>query len=111
MNIDLAAMADNVEQAEQMLKILANKNRLMILCSLQDGEMSVSELNEAVPLAQSALSQHLAALRKAQIVATRRESQTIYYRVVDENVVSILATLYGLFCKGNCVIRLGLCTW
>ena len=94
-------MADNVEQAEQMLKILANKNRLMILCSLQDGEMSVSELNEAVPLAQSALSQHLAALRKAQIVATRRESQTIYYRVVDENVVSILATLYGLFCKGN----------
>ncbi|MEC8206916.1 MAG: metalloregulator ArsR/SmtB family transcription factor, partial [Pseudomonadota bacterium] len=97
MNIDFAAMADNVEQAEQMLKILANKNRLMILCSLQDGEMSVSELNEAVPLAQSALSQHLAALRKAQIVATRRESQTIYYRVVDENVVSILATLYGLF--------------
>jgi len=101
MNIDFAAMVDNVEQAEQMLKILANKNRLMILCSLQDGEMSVSELNEAVPLAQSALSQHLAALRKAQIVATRRESQTIYYRVVDENVVSILATLYGLFCKGN----------
>jgi DNA-binding transcriptional ArsR family regulator len=101
MNIDFAAMADNVEQAEQMLKILANKNRLMILCSLQDGEMSVSELNEAVPLAQSALSQHLAALRKAQIVATRRESQTISYRVVDENVVSILATLYGLFCKGN----------
>lgn len=99
MNIDFAAMADNVEQAEQMLKILANKNRLMILCSLQDGEMSVSELNEAVPLAQSALSQHLAALRKAQIVATRRESQTIYYRVVDKNVVSILATLHGLFCK------------
>ncbi|MBE0459033.1 MULTISPECIES: metalloregulator ArsR/SmtB family transcription factor [Pseudoalteromonas] len=101
MNIDFAAMADNVEQAEQMLKILANKNRLMILCSLQDGEMSVSELNEAVPLAQSALSQHLAALRKAQIVATRRESQTIYYRVIDKNVVAILATLYGLFCKGS----------
>ena len=63
--------------------------------------MSVSELNEAVPLAQSALSQHLAALRKAQIVATRRESQTIYYRVIDKNVVAILATLYGLFCKGS----------
>ena len=94
MNIDFAAMADNVEQAEQMLKILANKNRLMILCSLQDGEMSVSELNEAVPLAQSALSQHLAALRKVQIVATRRESQTIYYRVVDENVGIDLATLW-----------------
>ncbi len=48
MNIDFAAMADNVEQAEQILKILANKNRLMILCSLQEGELSVSELNEAV---------------------------------------------------------------
>ena len=79
MNIDFIAMAGNVAQAEQLLKILANKNRLMILCSLQDKEMSVSQLNEAVPLAQSALSQHLAALRKANVVATRRESQTIYY--------------------------------
>ncbi|AXV64043.1 MULTISPECIES: ArsR/SmtB family transcription factor [Pseudoalteromonas] len=101
MNIDFAAMADNVEQAEQILKILANKNRLMILCSLQEGELSVSELNEAVPLAQSALSQHLAALRKAEIVATRRESQTIYYRVVDKSVMAILETLHGLFCKGS----------
>ena len=94
MNIDFTAMAGNVEQAEQLLKILANKNRLMILCSLQDSEMSVSQLNEAVPLA------HLAALRKANIVATRRESQTIYYRVIDENAVALLGTLYGLFCKG-----------
>lgn len=51
MNIDFIAMAGNVAQAEQLLKILANKNRLMILCSLQDKEMSVSQLNEAVPLA------------------------------------------------------------
>ena len=65
MNIDFTAMAANVEKAEKLLKILANKNRLMILCSLQDTEMNVSQLNEAVPLAQSALSQHLAALRKA----------------------------------------------
>ena len=71
----------------------------MILCSLQDTEMSVSQLNEAVPLAQSALSQHLAALRKAKIVATRRESQTIYYRIIDDNAVQLLGMLYGLFCK------------
>jgi len=100
MKIDFTAMATNVDQAEQLLKILANKNRLMILCSLQDTEMSVSQLNEAVPLAQSALSQHLAALRKANVVATRRESQTIYYRVIDQNAVVLLGTLYGLFCKG-----------
>lgn len=99
MDIDFIAMAGNVAQAEQLLKILANKNRLMILCSLQDKEMSVSQLNEAVPLAQSALSQHLAALRKANVVATRRESQTIYYRVIDDNAVQLLSTLYNLFCK------------
>jgi len=99
MNIDFTAMAGNVAEAEQLLKILANKNRLMILCSLQDTEMSVSQLNEAVPLAQSALSQHLAALRKANVVATRRESQTIYYRVIDDNAVQLLSTLYSLFCK------------
>jgi len=93
-------MLGNVEEAEQLLKILANKNRLMILCSLQDSEMSVSQLNEAVPLAQSALSQHLAALRRANIVATRRESQTIYYRVIDINAVTLLDTLYTLFCEG-----------
>jgi DNA-binding transcriptional ArsR family regulator len=101
MNIDFSIMADNVADAEKLLKILANKNRLMILCSLQDTEMSVSQLNEAVPLAQSALSQHLAALRKADIVATRRDSQTIYYRVIDENAVQLLSTLYGLFCKSE----------
>lgn len=100
MNIDFTTMAGNVAEAEQLLKILANKNRLMILCSLQDTEMSVSQLNEAVPLAQSALSQHLAALRKANVVATRRESQTIYYRVIDDNAVQLLSTLYSLFCKG-----------
>jgi len=99
MTIDFAAMANNVERAEKLLKILANKNRLMILCSLQDTEMSVSALNEAVPLAQSALSQHLAALRKANIVDTRREGQTIYYRVVDKHAQAMLGTLYGLFCK------------
>jgi DNA-binding transcriptional ArsR family regulator len=98
-NIDFTAMLGNVEEAEQLLKILANKNRLMILCSLQDSEMSVSQLNEAVPLAQSALSQHLAALRRANIVATRRESQTIYYRVIDTNAVTLLDTLYTLFCE------------
>ncbi|MDQ9092577.1 metalloregulator ArsR/SmtB family transcription factor [Pseudoalteromonas haloplanktis] len=99
MSIDFAAMTNNVERAEQLLKILANKNRLMILCSLQEREMSVSELNESIPLAQSALSQHLAALRKANIVNTRRDGQTIFYRVIDENAQAMLATLYGLFCK------------
>ena len=92
-------MAHNAEQAEQLLKIMANKNRLMILCSLLQGEMSVTQLNESIPLAQSALSQNLAALRKAECVATRRDAQTIYYRLTDPKVEAILQQLYQLFCQ------------
>jgi DNA-binding transcriptional ArsR family regulator len=99
MVIDFSLMKGNVEEAEKLLKILANKNRLMILCALQSSEMSVSELNQAVPLAQSALSQHLAALRKANVVDTRRESQTIFYRVVEPKAVLLLSTLYEMFCQ------------
>ncbi|MEI5640256.1 MULTISPECIES: ArsR/SmtB family transcription factor [unclassified Pseudoalteromonas] len=96
--MDLSQMAENAEQAEALLKLMANKNRLMILCSLQKQELSVSELNQAVPLAQSALSQHLASMRKADIVTTRREGATIYYRVSDPKVALLLESLYQLFC-------------
>ena len=92
MNIEQLAV--NAEQAEQFLKLMANKNRLMILCSLLQGEQSVGELNKNVPLAQSALSQHLASLRKADMVATRREGHTIYYSLTDPKVESIIALLY-----------------
>ncbi len=92
-------MADNAEQAQALLKLLANKNRLMILCCLQQGELSVSQLNESVPLSQSALSQHLAVLRQENIVSTRRESQTIYYSLCNDQVRAVLNTLYTLFCE------------
>ena len=97
MNIE--QLANNAQQAEQFLKLMANKSRLMILCSLLNGEQSVGELNERVPLAQSALSQHLASLRKADMVATRRDGQTIYYYLTDPKVESIIAMLYQWFCK------------
>ncbi|GAP76829.1 transcriptional regulator, ArsR family [Pseudoalteromonas sp. SW0106-04] len=97
--MDFSKIADSAEQAQSLLKILANKNRLMILCSLQQGELSVSQLNDAVPLSQSALSQHLAVLRNENMVTTRRESQTIYYQLCDDNAKAILQTLYMLFCQ------------
>ena len=97
MNIE--QLAENAQQAEQFLKLMANKNRLMILCSLLQGEQSVGELNQNVPLAQSALSQHLASLRKAQLVATRREGHTIYYSLIDPKVESIITLLFEWFCK------------
>jgi DNA-binding transcriptional ArsR family regulator len=96
--LDLEQLASNAEQAEAFMKILANKNRLMILCTLMDQERSVSELNQSVPLVQSALSQHLAVLRKHKLVDTRRDAQSIFYSVSDPRVKQIIEKLYEFFC-------------
>lgn len=92
-------MAEKTAVVESVLKMMANRNRLMILCSLLDEERNVTQLNDIVPLSQSALSQHLSALRQAELVATRREAQTIYYRVASDSVRAILATLYEQYCQ------------
>ncbi|MDR3423488.1 MAG: metalloregulator ArsR/SmtB family transcription factor [Alphaproteobacteria bacterium] len=80
------------------MKSLANAYRLMILCRLHEGECSVGALEKWLGLNQSALSQHLARLRRDGIVATRRESQTIYYRLVDAQASRIVVQLYSLYC-------------
>lgn len=96
--MELEQLAANAAQAEAFMKILANKNRLMILCSLLDSERSVSELNQRIPLGQSALSQHLAVLREHKLVDTRRDAQSIYYSVSDQRVKQIIQKLYEFFC-------------
>ncbi|MEP7703184.1 metalloregulator ArsR/SmtB family transcription factor [Paraglaciecola sp. 25GB23A] len=96
--MDLVQLANNAGQAESFMKILANKNRLMILCTLMNQERSVSELNQSVPLGQSALSQHLAVLREHNLVDTRRDAQSIYYSVSDPRVKQIIEKLYEFFC-------------
>ena len=96
--MDLHQLVANATEAESFMKLLANKNRLMILCSLIEKECSVSEINLRIPLGQSALSQHLATLRKHNIVKTRRDAQSIYYSVSDQRVKAIIATLYQCFC-------------
>ena len=101
MKINPGDMAENAEQAEQFLKQLANGNRLMVLCTLLEGEMSVGELNEQIPVSQSSLSQHLAKLREAGFVSTRRESQTIYYQLADPRVKKVITDLYAMFCHSE----------
>ena len=91
-------MQTNAFAAAAFLKILANDRRLMILCELLKGERSVGELEEIVSLSQSALSQHLARLRRSHLVKTRRESQTIYYSIADPGVKKIIGALYDLYC-------------
>ena len=82
-----------------LLKAVANERRLMVLCKLLEfGEANVGSLAEAVGLSQSALSQHLTVLRDQKIVAFRRESQTLWYRIADPRVEALFATLQSLFC-------------
>jgi ArsR family transcriptional regulator, virulence genes transcriptional regulator len=92
-------MAQHAEKAAQFLKLMANPHRLMILCHLLDQELSVSELNQHLPLSQSALSQHLAVLRNSGLVRTRREQQTIFYSLASPEVHAIMAVLYEQFCR------------
>ena len=86
-------------EAAQLLGALANQHRLAILCELIEGERSVGALVQAVGLSQSALSQHLAKLRAAGIVATRRDAQTIHYRLASEAAGSLMTTLADIFCR------------
>jgi DNA-binding transcriptional ArsR family regulator len=86
-------IAENAEEAERFLRAMANRNRLMVLCSLVPGELSVSALLDRVPLSQSALSQHLAVLRNQGLVETRREAQTIHYRIADPRVRRLMPLL------------------
>jgi len=91
-------MSRHAEDAASFLKLMANPHRLMILCHLLDGEMSVGQLNGHLPLSQSALSQHLAMLRNNGMVTTRREQQTIYYSLASKEVVGVMEVLYESFC-------------
>lgn len=91
--------SDQARQAATLLRALANPTRLMLLCSLVEGEHSVGELNERIPMSQSALSQHLARLREEHLVATRRQSQTIFYRIADPMVLELIAPLHRRFCS------------
>lgn len=90
-------MERQAKRASRLLKAIGNERRLMILCHLMAGEKSVGTLEKLIGLSQSALSQHLARLRRDKFVKTRREAQTIYYSLAGMEVETILATLYGLY--------------
>lgn len=96
--VRLEELHGNAGQACDLLKAIANESRLLVLCKLVDGEMSVGELQEAVGMSQSAMSQHLALLRQNRLVARTRKGQFIYYRIVSEDALAIIKTLHARFC-------------
>lgn len=91
-------MQPHALKAAELLRALGNEQRLMILCHLVQGALSVGQLNERLPLSQSALSQHLAVLRESGIVRTEREAQTVWYSLPPGVVTRLLAVLHQEFC-------------
>ena len=97
-NETISPLEAKAEEVAATLAAMANPKRLVVMCTLLGGEKSVGELAEIVQLSPAALSQHLALLREEGIVTTRRESQTIYYRIVDHAAMRVIETLAELFC-------------
>lgn len=101
----LADFEASAGKAADLLRTLGNEKRLMILCQLGGGELAAGALQEPLGLSQSALSQHLAVLREAGVVATRREAQTIYYSIADPAAVKVIETLAAIFCPDKPVTK------
>lgn len=92
------AMAEHAADAARLLKSLSHEKRLLILCMLVEGEMTVGEINARVAGSQSVVSQHLAVLRRDDLVQTRRDAQTIYYSLQGTGATRIIEVLHELFC-------------
>lgn len=101
MPLNIAAMHKAAARASGVLRSLANEDRLMLLCQLTQGEKSVSELEELLDLHQPSLSQQLGVLRNEGLVRTRREGKRIYYSVASAEVLTLLNTLYELYCPND----------
>ncbi|MFG0413463.1 metalloregulator ArsR/SmtB family transcription factor [Pseudomonas sp. zjy_8] len=97
--IDIQQLRANADAAGQLLKALANPDRLLLLCQLSQGERHVSELEALLGIQQPTLSQQLAVLRREGLVATRRDGKQIFYRISSPAALAVIETLYRLFCE------------
>lgn len=95
---DLLVLRDQAGEVSNMLKQLANQDRLLILCQLAQQEYNVSQIEQLTGIAQPTLSQQLTILRRAKLVITRREGKQIFYSIEDERLMNLLQTLYQLYC-------------
>lgn len=99
--LDLEEMQSSAERACELMKVLANPDRLLILCQLSQQEMCVSELETSLGIVQPTLSQQLAVLRGTELVATRREGKNIFYTLSSAPALAMINTLYQHFCRGK----------
>jgi len=99
--LQISAMREAADSACGLLKTLANRERLLLLCQMIDGEKSVSELEELLDIHQPTLSQQLGVLRTEGVVETRRDGKRIYYSLASSEAAAILNTIYGIFCPAT----------
>jgi len=91
-------MQENAQEAADFLKVLSNSTRMQVACRLVHGERSVRELEDSLRIRQPGLSQQLAALRAAGLIAARKQGRKVYYRLADDRVRVLIGTLYDMFC-------------
>ena len=96
---EVQAMVQNARNGAAYLKTLAHEGRLMILCHLSSGELSVGELENLLDIRQAAVSQMLARLRDQRLVTTRREGKTVYYSLSDDNTKRMIGLMHEMFCS------------
>jgi DNA-binding transcriptional ArsR family regulator len=99
--VNIAALHDSASDACALLKILANQDRLLILCELSKGTRNVGELEEILNIHQPTLSQQLTVLREENLVSTKRKGKYIYYSLASREAVKIMETLFYLYCKNQ----------
>ena len=100
--MDLEEIQSAAQRACRLMKVLANPDRLMILCQLSQGELRVGELEERLGIVQPTLSQQLTVLREQQLVSTRREGKHIFYSLSSPQALAVIQTLYQEFCQPHC---------
>jgi ArsR family transcriptional regulator len=96
--MDLAALQKAAASASSLLKVLANQDRLLLLCQMTQGEYCVSDLEQLTGVRQPTLSQQLTVLREESMVSTRREGKQIFYAIASKEAMAVMQTLYELFC-------------
>ncbi|MEY2777805.1 MAG: hypothetical protein RLY30_1903 [Pseudomonadota bacterium] len=100
--LDFSQLRESAGQACSLLRLLANEDRLMLLCQLSQGESNVGNLESLTGIRQPTLSQQLGVLRREGVVSTRREGKQIYYSLHHAAAAMVLETLYGLYCGRAC---------
>jgi ArsR family transcriptional regulator len=98
-NINLIKMQSSADDACRLMKVLSNRDRMMLLCQMSQGEMCVGELEEYLDIQQPTLSQQLTVLRNEELVETRREGKQIYYSLSNRAVLEVMNVLYRNYCS------------